>query len=433
MLLEFRIKNYKSFLAEAVFSMMPAPRQKGLDYSIMQECVGSKKFKALSAAVIYGPNASGKTSIIGAMETFKKIVMRGHIRNTNEMEANPASSKLELIPNCYAAEPAPVEFSIKFIEDGVLIEYGFSADIESFLGVRRPRKIAKETFKVNNGLVFSRNNCELDFGSLIPIKHYLIDSFEQNRESAIAMSRSSLSDGTLFLMQGFGAMFSRKLMSLISIWLESKFNVVYKAGSLKSSRYSADVNESSIHIEKTLNEAANAFGATSNSLGFALPNNGAAPELLSIFRNGSQEPIGAIPAELFESCGTMRFLGVFPYIVSAIKTGGVLALDEFDHALHPVAAMGILHLFHNDDINVNHAQLVFNTNNPTYLTSAMLRRDEVKFDDRDDEKGSVHYTLSDFGTTGKSSVRKLRITWTSISREGMAPLKTLNSTTCLIK
>lgn len=31
MLLEFKTKNYKSFADEMIFSMMPAPKQKGLD------------------------------------------------------------------------------------------------------------------------------------------------------------------------------------------------------------------------------------------------------------------------------------------------------------------------------------------------------------------------------------------------------------------
>ncbi|GER67431.1 hypothetical protein BpJC7_25960 [Weizmannia acidilactici] len=79
MLLEFKIKNYKSFLDELVFTMVPAPKQKGLDYSILKEKIGLKVYKGLSSAVIYGPNASGKTNLIGAMEVFKAIVLRGNI------------------------------------------------------------------------------------------------------------------------------------------------------------------------------------------------------------------------------------------------------------------------------------------------------------------------------------------------------------------
>ena len=43
-LLEFRTKNYKSFADEMVFSMTPAPKQKGLDYSVLvKEASGSSR------------------------------------------------------------------------------------------------------------------------------------------------------------------------------------------------------------------------------------------------------------------------------------------------------------------------------------------------------------------------------------------------------
>ena len=35
MIIEFKTKNYKSFVDEAVLSMTAAPKQKGLDYSLL--------------------------------------------------------------------------------------------------------------------------------------------------------------------------------------------------------------------------------------------------------------------------------------------------------------------------------------------------------------------------------------------------------------
>lgn len=64
--------------------MIPAPKQKGLDYSVLKKTVNNKEYKALSSAVIYGANASGKTNIIGAMDTFKTVVLRGNIKNDED-------------------------------------------------------------------------------------------------------------------------------------------------------------------------------------------------------------------------------------------------------------------------------------------------------------------------------------------------------------
>ncbi len=88
MLLEFRVSNYKSFKDEMFFSIVPESQQKGLDYSILQESIGKKKYKALCSAVIYGPNASGKTNIIGAMDTFRRSfrsLRTGWIINSNAL------------------------------------------------------------------------------------------------------------------------------------------------------------------------------------------------------------------------------------------------------------------------------------------------------------------------------------------------------------
>jgi hypothetical protein len=70
MLLRFRVKNYKSFLEEAEFSMEAAPKQKGLDYSLSDIKIKKRIIKALSSSVVYGPNASGKTNVIGVRWTL---------------------------------------------------------------------------------------------------------------------------------------------------------------------------------------------------------------------------------------------------------------------------------------------------------------------------------------------------------------------------
>lgn len=57
MFLEFRTKNYKSFLDETAFSLSAAPKQKGLDYSLLIEKIKGKNVKGLCSSVIYGPNA----------------------------------------------------------------------------------------------------------------------------------------------------------------------------------------------------------------------------------------------------------------------------------------------------------------------------------------------------------------------------------------
>lgn len=63
-----------------------------------------------------------------------------------------------------------------------------------------------------------------------------------------------------------------------------------------------------------------------------------------------------------------------------------------------MALMSIINIFHNDEINVNNAQLIFNTHNPIFLNSNIFRRDEIKFVERDDDNNnSILYSLSETG------------------------------------
>jgi len=403
MLLEFRVSNYKSFKDEMVFSLVPESQQKGLSYSILQESIEKKKYKALCSAVIYGPNASGKTNIIGAMDTFKSIVLRGHIRNAMQQgNPNAAASVLELIPNNSLQAPEPVTFGIKFITDNLLVEYSFSADLGKFLDERYSRRILSETLKLNSYVIFKRDN-GLQFNNLKDISNYMVNNFDQNADSAMTLARNNLNDKELFLMNGFKVIFSSKIVSLIVDWLDNKFITVYRADAAIPTF--GDLKKDSIVIEKTINDAATCFGINSNALGYFTKDEGSDATLCSVFEDAKMQTF--IPAELFESYGTVRFVNMFPMAAKVMINGGILIADEFDASIHPMALMNIINIFHNDEVNVNHAQLVFNTHNPIFLNANLYRRDEIKFVDRDDESHcSSLYSLADFKSSSRNDYMK---------------------------
>ena len=404
MLLDFKAVNYKSFRDELKFSMIPAPKQKGLDYSVLEAKIGRKKYNALSTAVIYGPNAAGKTNIIGAMDTFRRIVLRGHIRNDgDESYVNTAANRLELIPNNLSETRTPVAFSVRFIEKNLCVEYGFTVDLGFFLEDDYPRKIHEERLTVNDEMIFSRND-ELEIGSLNVIQNMLIRSFKQNESSIISVAQNNLNDEELFLLNGFKAMFSAELVGLITHWLERKFLIIYRADKMQFDPKLTDCEGGPVYISEGLNEALVDFGISSNALGYLVQGDDKKEELVSLLRNSEKNT--AISAHVFESYGTVRFANIFPSIIHAIRSGAVLVVDELDASLHPTAIMSIIGLFHNNDINVHHAQLIFNTHNPIFLNANLFRRDEIHFVERDDAHVSSHYKLSDFGTAGSSGVRK---------------------------
>lgn len=411
MLLEFKVKNYKSFVEESSFSMVAAPKQKGLDYSLMKTKIKGKEIKGLSSSVIYGPNAAGKTNIIGAMDVLRTIVLRGNIRNSEEKTSpNPAAVALELIPNNNEIKGKPVYFSIEFyeeeLEDKFRILYELEVDLGTFLDEEYSRKIISENLYVNEELIFQRND-DLKIGNMKVIKKYFSDTTEQNLESAKEIAKNSLSQDELFLTNGFRLVFSQKFVKLIMDWFTNKFMVIYRADSMQLIKRFADPKKKTVYVEKTTDKAAKLFGINSNAVGYIVSEDEPEAKLYSIFQNIKNKKNAAIASEIFESYGTIRFINMFPLVIKAIQTGGTLVVDEFDASIHPMALMSIINIFHNDDINIHHAQLIFNTHNPIFLNSNLFRRDEIKFVERnDDSHKSILYALSDFGTTGDKGVRK---------------------------
>lgn len=407
MLLEFKTKNYKSFVEEAKFSMVAAPKQSGLDYSLLRKKVKGKIIKGLCSSVIYGPNASGKTNIIGAMDVFRAIVLRGNIKNSEEKTSpNQASSALELIPNNKMSVPQPVEFGVDFIENELRIQYSICIDLGLFLDDRYKRRIISEELVVNGDRVFSRKE-DLTFDNLKVIKQYLSSSIESKSEGAIEIAKNSLNKEELFLTNGFKLIFSQPFVKMLTDWFANKFMVIYRADSMQLITRFTDPQKKAIYIEKTTDKAAKLFGINSNAVGYVVSDDDSEAKLCSIIKNKKNKKSAILAAELFESYGTIRFINLFPLVIRAIQTGGTLVVDEFDASIHPMALMSIINVFHNDDINKHHAQLIFNTHNPIFLNSNLFRRDEIKFVERDDESHySTLYALSDFGTTGEKGVRK---------------------------
>ena len=404
MLLEFGVSNYKSFKDRMLFSMVPAPKQKGLDYSILTEVINKKTFKSLCSSVVYGPNASGKSNIIGAMDTFKKIVLRGNIRNNPDSSyPNQAACMLEFIPNLSLQQAEPVWFSIKFINDGLLVEYELSLDLGRFLEQNHRRRILSEILKINGSSVFARTD-KIEIGSLKTIEMFVGDLILKNAESAKDLAFANLNNEELFLTNGFKNIFSSSLVSKVVDWFENKFTVIFRADAMHMTPKFIN-HDSGIVVDNYLSKVAKEFGINSNALGFAKDGEKGDATLYSIF--STKDNVKAIPAEIFESYGTVRFINTFPLLVRVLIEGGCLVVDEFDASLHPMLLMNIINFFHNDEDNINKAQLIFNTHNPIFLNANLYRRDEIKFLERDDATHlSNLYSLSDFSTVGTGGVRK---------------------------
>lgn len=233
--------------------------------------------------------------------------------------------------------------------------------------------------------------------------------FKGNENVIMDILQEQIRPKDLFLTNGFKNFISSQLVEYIRQWAISKFIVIYRADTVESRRVIIDKKDGdNIFIDTAINEGAKRFGIHSNALIYHSSKEENHMRLYSAFRDRENEnSVNIIPAEIFESYGTIRFTNIFPMILEAFSKGQTLVLDEFDANIHPMALMSIIQMFHDENINKKNAQLIFNTHNPVFLNRNVFRRDEIKFVERNEETGnSEHYALSDFKTSGVGGVRK---------------------------
>ncbi len=406
MLLEFTVENYKSFSEKAVFSMVKGdkPRQKNLEHSILKQKIGRKTYKALPTSVVYGANAAGKTTLISAMDTFRAIVLRGNLENDyGSNNKNLAATRLELIPNLSHAEPQPTAFTIKFIVNDWLVEYHLTIQLEKFGEVNEDeRKIIKEKLFINNYKVFTKGQMSEIFHlggthQVDVFSRYLLEKFKDlddleedvnTRAIDLGMTFVFQKQKEIFLTKGSKNILTTDVIDAIRDWFKNQFITIHSSHTFQHKPKTT----SNSNINELLKEALREFGIDNAMDYVANEQVGESDRLMSMLPHMKM----ILPSEAFESYGTVRFAHLFPLLVEALQRGAVLILDEFDASIHPKVIMNIINLFHDDDINVNKAQLIFNTHNPIFLHKNLFMKEEIKFVERDEEtQHSTLYTMAE--------------------------------------
>lgn len=97
---------------------------------------------------------------------------------------------------------------------------------------------------------------------------------------------------------------------------------------------------------------------------------------------------------LLESHGTRSFIKMFPAIAVTLAQGGVFAIDELDASIHPLVLPEILRWFHDKMIrNPHDAQLWFSCHSASLLDS--LNKEEIVLCEKDRHGRTRVYSLMD--------------------------------------
>ncbi len=406
MLQIFSCKNFKSFRDGFDFSMKPEKRMNELKDTILKENVPNFDEEALAASVIYGPNASGKTSVVNAMSCLRQMVLRGNIQDSiGDLSGDRVSNCMITGPFAFSDEIAPVEFDVTFTHNGIKYRYVLAMVLGLFQDESAERYICQEQLYVNDELIFDRNKDQVAELRLNSVSNFLNVGYEIGTEdNTRRLMSNNLAPDSLLLTTDFNSFCSKKLVREINSWFKEQF-IIFNQPITESYYLKNKINSEHDLINNYINRIAKEAGIIGSSFAYVTDNETKSTKLISLFRRNEDKLFG-MDASAVESAGTLRLISVIPVIIAALKSGSVLVMDELDASLHPMITMNLITLFHNSKVNQKKAQLIFNTQNPIYLNNWLLRRDEIKFVERDKRTmSSSLYALSDFRAKGRVSVR----------------------------
>ena len=391
MIINFTVQNFGSIKDKQTLSFEADKSTHLEDTYIIQ----SGKHRILKLALIYGANASGKTTILKALNFLGSMVMNPLERKTDELDFTPflfdadtpnqnSFFAIEFLQNeiKYLYE---VEFSKKAIVSEALYSYNNSRKANVF---KRTTDLEKQLTKIG-------------FGSKINI-----DAISEKTLTANTLWNNTVLGGFLKTnieckeLQEVVDWFGNYLNPLIYTKTQLDGFVTKRIGNKDISKSDilsilkkADLNISDI-VLKEENEKTEKFRLDGGGIsGFE------EIEIVPIKTELEHTIDGSkyyLPLEL-ESEGTKRYYGFAGLLALLTKTSTVFPIDELETSLHPDLYMHFLLSFL---LNAKNSQLIATTHNRELLNDKdLFRNDAIWFTNKGEDCATELYSLADFDTS----------------------------------
>lgn len=405
MLIEFSVTNFRSFREKQTLSMVAAPRLRKRENVFKPELKGEKFPDLLKVAVIYGPNASGKSNLLKAMAVL------GYIANR---EPNNRDVPVPVTPFCFDPELAdkPSLFELHFIEAGVRYQFDVAVTADRILGERmtafpggqecllyeRSRTGDGENYVFGTVLTMALGIEVLEaWKKLTPPKLFFIAQAVANSSESLHSLRPPFrwikASSYDILLDGMGDMAKDA-----QDWAGKN---EYAAISIASFLDEVDVPISKIAV-KTIELP---------RVGMGLIADAAETPTSSSFSKKTETilthktALGSVGLSFDnESEGTKNLIGFWmPWMA---RNGGVvpvLIVDELDSSLHPkiVAAIVNKHI-HSEVVS----QLIFTTHDTHLMDTKLLRRDQFWITERDINGATQLRSIHDFEGRESEDIEK---------------------------
>ena len=399
MIIDFSVENFFSIRERQTLSFLADDNIRHLEDYYVTEIAGKR---ILKAGLIFGANASGKTTILNALDFFRNTVVSSR-KKTQDINIVPFLMDKNSRTN-------DTVFEINFIQHDQTYYYQL---------VLNKRYVVSEILKTrkNGKLVYKRTTdpekqlSTVSWGTFSQLKE---------KYDLVALNKNTLWNETV--IAGFlETNMDQPCLKDISEWFLSYLNNIVRPSldltgyildkiddkhidrdSLVPILNKADFNISGIKIDKrTIDMTGGAMitpGADDiirkNTAGSDLSFN--VFNLLFMHDNKEGERFSDIKFS-YESLGTQRYFGLAGILYLMIKNSCCFCLDELESSIHPELAKHFLLTF---CVNAKNSQLIATTHDREFLNNKdIFRNDMIFFTEKDEVCATTLYKLSDFDSS----------------------------------
>ena len=384
MIVNFSIQNFGSIKDKQTLSF-EADASKHLEDTYVVHTAGKRLLKL---ALIYGANASGKTTVLKALDFLRELVLNPKKKKIEELEFEPFLFDSETYNQ-------PSELSIEFIQKEIRYLYEITFTKKGI------NKEVLYKFSPRKTLLFKREtNLERQLTNISFRKEFSI-----NKSAKETLQNNTLSNNTVF-----GGFLKTNVdieeLRLAINWFIDYFKpIIYtktqldgfitrkiERGDIKKEDIIKILKKADFHIsdiilekeEKSLpSELIDLLKNELEDERFKVKDSVITTKI--VFEHSVNNNLYALPFQL-ESEGTKRFYGF----------AGLLG-DELESSLHPDLYTHFLLSFLQ---NTQHSQLIATTHNRELLgDSDIFRNDVIWFTDKGEDCATQLYSLADFDTS----------------------------------
>jgi len=401
MLVDFAVENYGPFRDKATLSFQATGLSEHEENLIQ---VDSFKEDLLNSVAIFGANASGKSYMLRAMSSLVRMMRFPMPANLDIMDYTP----FRLSPQ---TKGAATKMEIRFIDEGILYDYSLSYNARTILAESLYYYPNKQKAKV-----FSREKNSFSFGSgsIATGQKAISDRVAEN--STYISVAAQFNNSICVKVNGY--------ISKITILFGDVGNVLNRTIKLMNSdeKFKQDlikalsvadlcINDMEGQVRtKNVSEMMDMIPPQVIGLMIATGAQKVDETILNLKHDvetkGISDKDRTFPYQI-ESNGTVMMLSIMGPIIWALRTGGVIAIDEFGSFLHHEISRWIINQFKSPG-NKNNAQLIINTHDQLLMdTEELFRRDQICFTRKDRGSGASElYCLSDFNIRKSFDPRK---------------------------